>query len=107
MSPVNDFLLVVKNKGTFEDIIIRLTPKPKDALSQNSVQPVCQHQSPDVEQAFKDTFTGVLGTCIALDASCVRPQLEPVPEVYADGSLASPKQVVFGKSITELTQAVF
>ena len=44
---------------------------------------------------------------IALDASSVRPQLEPVPEVYADGSLASPKQVVFGKSITELTQAVF
>ena len=43
----------------------------------------------------------------ALDTSSVRPQLEPVPEVYADGSLASPKQVVFGKSITELTQAVF
>jgi hypothetical protein len=43
----------------------------------------------------------------ALDTSSVRPQLEPAHEVYADGSLASPKQVVFGKSITELTQAVF
>ena len=43
----------------------------------------------------------------ALDASSVRPQLGSVPEFYADGSLASLKQVVFGKSITELTQAVF
>jgi len=35
---------------------------------------------------------------IALDASGVRPELEPVREVYIDDSLVGPTQIVFGKS---------
>ena len=35
---------------------------------------------------------------IALDASGVRPQLEPVREVHIDNSLVGPDPMVFGKS---------
>ena len=48
-----------------------------DAIS-TLVQPFYQHRPSCFKQAFEDTFTESLEQRIALDASGVRPQLEPV-----------------------------